>query len=600
MSRTGMTALLILAAVLGPAAAAGAAEVSANVSEREVFVGVPFALQISIENAEDYETPKLADMPGLEVLGDPTENRSSFTQIINGRMSQRTTVTLGYQLAATEAGSHTIGPITVVADGERFEIAPIRIVATTSQTGDLLFLEVAGERDRYFLGETMVLTLEIWLKPYRDLRTKVRLDQESMAQCIGRGTNLGPFEDHEQLRTRTELRTDAEGIEREYYVYRLRSRVTPQQPGTLAFDDVRVVVQYPVALERRRTFFDSRWVVSRTRPLVASVERTAIEIMPLPEEGKPPSFTGAVGRFDFEVTAKPTEVAVGDPVTLSMTVTDRTDGTARLEALGPPALDRVPALTERFRVPSDPLAGVVTGRSKTFTQTIRAKDEHVDRIPAIPFAYFDPTTERYAVARSSPIALKVEPASIVTASDVIGGKAARSAGTTELTEVAGGILANYSGPELLASHGAFALTWAHAAAVMVPPLAFVGVALGRRRALRLRDDRGYARRRSARRRALRRLREARQEAPARQAEAAALTLREYVADRCNLPAGGLTGAEAVQRLRTAGVPSDLTEDVDGLLSASEQSRYAGTAGGSDDFAERATRCVERLERVRIG
>jgi hypothetical protein len=333
---------------------------------------------------------------------------------------------------------------------------------------------------------------------------------------------------------------------------------------------------------------------------VAGVERTAIEIVPPPARGRPPTFTGAVGRFDFEVTARPTEVAVGDPVTLSMTVTDRTSGTARLESLRPPALEQVSALTERFRVPSDPLAGVVDGRRKTFTQTIRPRDDAVDRIPAIPFAYFDPVTEQYVIARSSPIALTVEAASVITATDVVGGEPAPGTGTTELTEVAGGILANYGGPELLVSQQAFALTWGHGAAVLLPPIALGAVAFGRRRALRLRDDRGYARRRSARRRAVRRLREARHAEAAGQADGTASALCDYVADRCNLPAGALTGAEAVSRLRSGGVRGELVDDVEALLAACERSRYAGATGGTEDIAERGVRCVDRLERERIG
>jgi hypothetical protein len=125
------------------------------------------------------------------------------------------------------------------------------------------------------------------------------------------------------------------------------------------------------------------------------------------------------------------------------------------------------------------------------------------------------------------------------------------------------------------------------------------LAFGRRRVLRLRDDHGYARRRWACRRALRRLREARHAEPAREAQVTALALCDYVADRCNLPAGGLTGAEAVDRLRSAGVPQELTGDVNEVLAACEQSRYAGAAVGTDDIARRAARCVERLERERI-
>ena len=118
MTRTALITTVFLATLFAPARPARAAEVSASVSSREVFVDLPFTLQVAIENARDREEPQLPQLIGVNVLGDPSERSSSFTQIINGRMTQRETVTLSYRLVATRAGPFTIGPITVVADGK--------------------------------------------------------------------------------------------------------------------------------------------------------------------------------------------------------------------------------------------------------------------------------------------------------------------------------------------------------------------------------------------------------------------------------------------------------------------------------------------------
>ena len=67
--------------------------------------------------------------------------------------------------------------------------------------------------------------------------------------------------------------------------------------------------------------------VAPTRPLT---------VMPLPEQGKP-AIHRAVGTFDFTLSAKPTTLAVGDPVTLRMQITgagnpanvERADGAGR-------------------------------------------------------------------------------------------------------------------------------------------------------------------------------------------------------------------------------------------------------------------------------
>ena len=78
--------------------------------------------------------------------------------------------------------------------------------------------------------------------------------------------------------------------------------------------------------------------------------------------------------------------------------------------------------------PADPLAGVVEGRRKTFTQTIRAKDETVTRIPPIEFSYFDPTAERYVQVLSNPIELSVGAAREVAMTDVVGFEPGMAAG----------------------------------------------------------------------------------------------------------------------------------------------------------------------------
>ena len=51
----------------------------------------------------------------------------------------------------------------------------------------------------------------------------------------------------------------------------------------------------------------------QVREVPVTIDAVPIEVLPLPDEGKPADFTGAVGQWNLEVTAKPTEVAVGDP-----------------------------------------------------------------------------------------------------------------------------------------------------------------------------------------------------------------------------------------------------------------------------------------------
>jgi hypothetical protein len=61
-----------------------------------------------------------------------------------------------------------------------------------------------------------------------------------------------------------------------------------------------------------------------------------VRVRPLPEAGRKPGFTGAIGKFELgKPTLSASEVAVGDPLTLTVEVT----GEGNLESISPPALD---------------------------------------------------------------------------------------------------------------------------------------------------------------------------------------------------------------------------------------------------------------------
>lgn len=52
---------------------------------------------------------------------------------------------------------------------------------------------------------------------------------------------------------------------------------------------------------------------------VAAGKRT-INVKPLPDQGKPADFTGAVGKFDFSVSASETELAATESLTVKVEV----------------------------------------------------------------------------------------------------------------------------------------------------------------------------------------------------------------------------------------------------------------------------------------
>ncbi len=160
-----------------------------------------------------------------------------------------------------------------------------------------------------------------------------------------------------------------------------------------------------------------------------------LNVRPLPREGQLPGFTGAVGKFTIGPPRLATNVlSVGDPVKLTVTVTNRSDGPlARMVAPPPPqaqawqvfaASDYAPAqpvmtpqLAMRFgpdgrsfmtTVPRpDDAEGVAT-----FTYTLIPLTDAARATPPIPFSYFDPKAAEYVDLTIPSMPVTVKPGAV--------------------------------------------------------------------------------------------------------------------------------------------------------------------------------------------
>ena len=117
------------------------ADVQSSVSTRETYVNLPFTLQIQI-NATNHDKPIIPEVDGLIIVPKGPPSRSFRTTIINGRTTQRNTLTYLYSVTATREGEFTIPALTVVVNGKKALTSEVRIIATQSETDDLMFVEI--------------------------------------------------------------------------------------------------------------------------------------------------------------------------------------------------------------------------------------------------------------------------------------------------------------------------------------------------------------------------------------------------------------------------------------------------------------------------
>jgi hypothetical protein len=597
--------LLVAVLCLGPVTAARAAGVRAEVSMQETQVGVPVELQVIAEDIRPAEPPVVPAIPDVRIRDRGSPSRQSTMSVVNGAMQTRTMLTFSYELNPQKEGRFTIPAVEVKSsEGKVYRTQPVTVIVAKSQTGDLLLVEVTGNRKKLYVGESLDVTLQIWLKPFVDPQFG-KLDPASMWSLVDKESSAwGSFleilqqmaQRGVQVTGRETLRKDSRGQDRSYYLYEVTRTIVADRPGRLAMDEINILVTYPNRLARTNDLFSmGRLRIVSSQQLAGQAKVEPIDVVPIPTRGRPAYYSGAVGAYTIQATAKPTEVAVGDPITLTMTVS----GAGNIQALQPPRLAEVPELNAAFRIPTDPLAGEVAGNSKRFSISIRATSEAVTEIPPVPFAYFDPRQERFVTVKSQPIPLKVKAADRLAVSQIVDSTGSPAAANSRLTEVSGGILANYTGvDEVLSPQGLApgAVAWL---LLVLPPVAFVVSWTARRRSERLRTDVGFARRRKARRRALDRLGPVGTGSPREAAAAVGSALPQYVADRCNLPAGGMTRTRVVEELSGRALPADLVQEVDALLGECESIHYAGDGTrAAAELQAAAVACIERLERER--
>jgi hypothetical protein len=215
-----------------------------------------------------------------------------------------------------------------------------------------------------------------------------------------------------------------------------------------------------------------------------------------------------------------------------MTVRDVSDRPADLHTLAAPALHQVDALTADFQVPEDRPGGLVSGRSKTFTQSIRPLRDDIDVIEPVPFSFFNPDTGAYETVFGPPIPIAVRTGRTLRANDLTGLPATNQAEASNLTSVHGGLLANVTDPKQLLQQESAPSTFWLLAIVIVPPLVFVGTASTRRLSLQAQANPDRVRARRAHKKATLQLNTAGDDAAG-----VAQAIATLVCDRLNLPQG---------------------------------------------------------------
>jgi hypothetical protein len=343
-----------------------------------------------------------------------------------------------------------------------------------------------------------------------------------------------------------------------YEVHVFQRALFPLTAGRYEIPPARLNYSLPLSA----SFFsreESHQLRSETIPLV---------VVEPPEAGRPSDYNGAVGRLSLQAHVDSGIAKVGDPLVLTVRVT----GEGNVSFFPRPAV-RVPwgqLVAAEERVHLDSSATVIRG-SKEFDWVITPARAGDVEVPPIRYPYFNPYTEKYELAATSPQRVSVAPGTLIAVD-------AATDSTRPVFPIRKFMRADEDGP--LSRHRGF---WLAMAVAPIPAAAALLVRRPRTRRVPTATER------------LRKLARVK-EAPGPN-DAAALR-RAYagaLAERIGVAAAELADRRALVRaLRRAGVTSEGARAADELLGELDAAVYSG---GQREMSEGARRALHVLQQV---
>ncbi len=604
----------VAAAMLIPRAAA-AASLTLSANPRSVEVGEAVRLTVTLQGASSRVRPQVALPQGARAAYQG-ESTSFFR---DGRRMTRSQI-FTYQVSFAKAGAYMLGPATVRTDRGQLRSGSVKVAVREAGKGRDILVFAELKPARCYVGQPVVATFAYARARKTDgERLSVPFLKKIDGVRLSDPENLGQRWDESVRKTRRGLpgyqlvrfsrtisavartgRREIDGVP--YEVWKVTRALLPQEPKP--YDLGRASATAAVVVGYRQEpdpfgglLFPRRRAVTRT--LTATSEPLVLDVLRLPEEGRPPGFEGAVGSYELSASAHPRETKLGgDPITLTLTVS----GEGNLETVGRPALAaeasfRIGAAEMRheMRFEDEKLVGV-----KRFVVPLRPRSARVTEIPAAALVVFDPAAEKYVTLRTDPIPVRVTAPEGTGALETVAIPEEARAKLRKQEEARRDIEDIEIDVDISSSHRA----WLHGPLglilfVVLPLAAYGALALVARRRRELRENMTLARRLAAARTARSRLEELRSGAelpPGEFAQKLARAFQGYLADRLGRPAGELGPDEAETLLAGSDVPSDCAADAAAILKDAGAARFGGGGVDAEEWLCRVESCVDAIEK----
>jgi hypothetical protein len=379
---------------------------TAQTSKNQVGVGELFQISFTLNSSgSNFKAPSLND---FEVYSGP--NQSTSMQIINGNMSQ--SISLSYMLSPKKEGRFTIGPASIVVNGNKVESNSMVIEvkgnasnqqnaanrnsgnmqssgnnsgSTSSSSSDDVFIKTIVSKKSCYMGEQVVVSHKIYSRP-----TLRGFQNYKMP-------NYNGFWSQNENNKNKQIQLSQENVDGSiYYVADFStSYLFPQRSGQLTIEpmEVECVVRRKTNRQPQNIFeqffggggFEDAVVKAKSKSMM-------IDVKALPETNKPSNFNGAVGNFSLKAELTKEKVKENESINLKLSIT----GKGNIKLTDAPKINfpegfetYEPKITESYSE-----AGNFSG-TKTYDYLLIPRKTGDFIINNLSFSYFDPEKKTY-------------------------------------------------------------------------------------------------------------------------------------------------------------------------------------------------------------
>ena len=389
----------ILCFILITSIASAQVKFEAKVSKKKL--GANERLRIDFEmnsDGDNFVPPSFSD---FNVVGGPNTSVSNYSR--NGKRSYNKTYS--YFLAPKKQGKFTIKQATIEIDGDTYKTFPITIEVTkavTKPNGNTAAADMA-EENIHLVAE--VSNANPYLNEAITVVYKLYVSEEIGVSSNWREKEIPRFNDfwsqNIDINGLNILEGEYKGKNYRYVILR-KTVLYPQKTGRLKIEPLVMDITAEVRSNKRDIF--GRQLMTKIPKEVTAGSRT-INVKPLPEEGKPADFKGAVGNYSFKVSTSKTQLNASESLQAKIEVTGK--GNLKLFELPkltvPSSLEVYePEHKENIRTNTSGMQG---GISDTYTIVPQYRGKYP--VPSISFSYFDPEKESYNRITSDEIIIDV-------------------------------------------------------------------------------------------------------------------------------------------------------------------------------------------------